>query len=78
MRVQGSPSDFLHEAVRAPGNWEIDAAWPRIAALVSSQETEKELLLAAHECSLQGAREKNRPFEQVQKGQAAGLRRRAL
>lgn len=34
-------------AVQAAGNWEIDAAWPHILALVKSSQTEKELLLAA-------------------------------
>jgi hypothetical protein len=39
--------DILYEAICAAGNWEIDAAWPHISALVSSEQTEKELLLAA-------------------------------
>ncbi len=38
--------DIHYEAVRAAGNWGINAAWPHIAALVTSEETEKELLLA--------------------------------
>jgi hypothetical protein len=41
--------DIHYEAVCAAGNWEIDAAWPHIAALITSQETEKDLLLAAIE-----------------------------
>lgn len=36
-----------YEAVRAAGNWEIDAAWSHIAALVRSRDTPKPLLLAA-------------------------------
>jgi hypothetical protein len=43
--------DIRYQAVRAAGNWEIDAAWPHIAALVTSEETEKELLLAAIEAA---------------------------
>jgi hypothetical protein len=39
--------DIHYHAVCAAGNWEIDAAWPHIAALVASEETEKELRLAA-------------------------------
>ena len=39
--------DIHHEAVLAAGNWEVDAAWPHVAALVTSRETEKPLLLAA-------------------------------
>ncbi len=41
--------DILYEAVCGAGNWEIDAAWPHIAAFVMSEETEKDLLLAAIE-----------------------------
>lgn len=39
--------DLRYEAVLAAGNWEVDAAWPHVAALVTSAETEKSLLLAA-------------------------------
>jgi uncharacterized protein (UPF0147 family) len=35
------------EAVRAAGNWQVDAAWPHIAALIGSEATEKSLLLEA-------------------------------
>lgn len=41
--------DIHYEAVRAAGNWEVDAAWPHVAALLTSRETEKPLLLAAIE-----------------------------
>jgi hypothetical protein len=41
--------NIVYEAVCGAGNWEIDAAWPHIAALVASEETEKDLLLAAIE-----------------------------
>ncbi len=39
--------DIHYEAVVAAGSWEVDAAWPHVAALVTSGETEKPLLLAA-------------------------------
>jgi len=39
--------DIHYEAVLAAGNWEVDAAWPHVAVLVTSEDTEKPLLLAA-------------------------------
>jgi hypothetical protein len=39
--------DVHYEAVIAAGNWEVDAAWSHVAALVTSAKTEKSLLLAA-------------------------------
>ena len=42
-------ADILYEAVCAAGNWEVDAAWSQIAALVTSGDTDKPLLLAAIE-----------------------------
>jgi hypothetical protein len=39
--------DIHYEAVIAAGNWEVDAAWAHVAALVTSGKTEKSLLLAA-------------------------------
>ena len=44
----GNP-EIHYEAVCAAGNWEVAAAWPHIAALVTSGETDKPLLLAAIE-----------------------------
>ena len=41
--------EIQYEAVCAAGNWEVDAAWSHIAALISSKDTEKYLLLAAIE-----------------------------
>lgn len=41
--------DIHYEAVCAAGNWEVDAAWPHVSALVTSRETDKRLLLAAIE-----------------------------
>lgn len=43
--------DTHYEAVSAAGNWQVDAAWPHIAALVTSEDTEKPLLLAAIEAA---------------------------
>jgi len=40
-------ADIHYEAVLAAGNWAVDAAWPRVAALVTAGDTEKRLLLAA-------------------------------
>jgi len=39
--------DIHYEAVCAAGTWEVDAAWSHIVALVTSEETEKSVLLAA-------------------------------
>ena len=41
--------DIHYQAVCAAGNWEVDAAWPHITALVTSGGTDKPLLLAAIE-----------------------------
>ena len=38
-----------YEAVSAAGEWEVDAAWPHISALLTSSSTSKDLLLAAIE-----------------------------
>jgi hypothetical protein len=43
--------DIHYQAVCAAGNWELDAAWPHIAALVTADKTDKPLLLAAIEAS---------------------------
>jgi hypothetical protein len=45
--LESQNANIRYRAVCAAGNWEIDAAWPHIAALVASEETEKELRLAA-------------------------------
>ena len=44
-------ADIHYQAVCAAGNWEVDAAWPHIAGLVTSADTEKSLLLAAIEAT---------------------------
>ena len=39
------------QAVCAAGNWALEAAWPQVAGLLGSKDTEKELLLAAIEAA---------------------------
>ena len=39
--------DIHYEAVLAAGNWAVEAAWPHVAALVTSGKTDKPVLLAA-------------------------------
>jgi HEAT repeat protein len=41
--------DIHYQAVCAAGNWEVDAAWSHIATLITAQDTDKYLLLAAIE-----------------------------
>jgi hypothetical protein len=43
--------DIVYEAVCGAGNWEIAAAWPHIAAIVASEDSEKDLLLAGIEAA---------------------------
>lgn len=43
--------DIQYQAVCAAGNWEVDAAWSHIAGLVTSEDTDKPLLLAAIEAA---------------------------
>jgi len=48
LHALGSKNPDIHyEAVVAAGNWELAAAWPHIAALITLHETDKDLLLAA-------------------------------
>lgn len=49
--LSGENPDIIYEAVCGAGNWEIKAAWPQIAAMVASEDTEKDLLLAAIEAA---------------------------
>ncbi len=47
-----SPNQSLqYNAVSAAGNWELDAAWPYVARLVTSADTDKPMLLAAIEAA---------------------------
>jgi hypothetical protein len=43
--------DIVYEAVCGAGNWEIDAAWPYISGFVTSEDTDRDLLLAAIEAA---------------------------
>jgi hypothetical protein len=43
--------NIRYHAVCAAGNWEIDEAWPHIARLLTSADTDKPLLLAAIEAA---------------------------
>ena len=45
--LQSDRPELHYEAVIAAGNFEVEAAWPYVSALVQSEETEKPLLLAA-------------------------------
>jgi hypothetical protein len=45
--LDSQSAEVHYEAVCAAGNWGVDAAWPHIAALVTSKRTDKPLLLAA-------------------------------
>ena len=50
MEALESPDPEIHfEAVKAAGDWELDAAWPHVLALVQDRATPKPLLLAAIE-----------------------------
>ena len=44
--------DIHYQAVCAAGNWEVDGAWEHIAGLLVSEKTEKELILAAIDASV--------------------------
>jgi hypothetical protein len=41
--------EVQYEAVCAAGTWAVDAAWPRVAGLVGSEDADKDLRLAAIE-----------------------------
>ncbi len=45
--LESENPDIHYEGVVAAGNWELNAAWPHVAALLNSAATEKSLLLAA-------------------------------
>ncbi|MFH1983179.1 MAG: HEAT repeat domain-containing protein [Pseudomonadota bacterium] len=50
--LEDDDPDIFYEAISAAGSWEVDAAWPRIVALVGDADTEKELRLAAIESAV--------------------------
>lgn len=45
--LESDNSDIRYEAVCAAGTWSVEAAWPHVAALVTSEVIDKPLLLAA-------------------------------
>jgi hypothetical protein len=47
--LKSTDTDIQYEAIRAAGNWEVDAAWPQIAALAGSSAAPKSLRIAAIE-----------------------------
>jgi hypothetical protein len=47
--LESENPDILYEAVNAAGSWELDTAWPRLTALLASEGTDKDVLLAAIE-----------------------------
>ena len=49
--LDSTDPEILYEAVCAAGNWELEAAWVRVAGFLESEDTEKELLLAAIEAA---------------------------
>ena len=42
-------AEIRRVAVSAVGTWDLEAAWPHVSALLSAQDTDRELLLAAIE-----------------------------
>ncbi|MFH0946244.1 MAG: HEAT repeat domain-containing protein [Planctomycetota bacterium] len=49
--LESEDEDLRYEAVCAAGSWELDAAWPYVADLVESSDTDKDMLLAAIEAA---------------------------
>ena len=45
--LESENPDIHYQAVRAAGDWQLDAAWPHVASLVASEEPDKFLLPAA-------------------------------
>jgi len=45
--LESADPEIRCQAVRAAGNWELDAAWSHVSRLVTSKDTNKTLLLAA-------------------------------
>ena len=44
--------NILYEAVCGAGNWGIDAAWPQIAAFITEEGTDKDILVASIESAV--------------------------
>jgi hypothetical protein len=49
--LESKNPDIHYQAICAAGNWVVDAAWSHIAGLVTSEDTDKALLLAAIEAA---------------------------
>jgi len=47
--LESEDPDMLYEAVSAAGSWHLDDAWPRLTALLASEETDRDVLFAAIE-----------------------------
>ncbi len=47
--LESEDPDMLYEAVSAAGNRHLDDAWPRLTALLDSDETDRDVLFAAIE-----------------------------
>ncbi len=45
--LESNNRNIHYQAVRAAGNWEVDAAWSHISGLVNAQVSDKQLLLAS-------------------------------
>jgi hypothetical protein len=45
--LESENRDVRYEAVLAAGTWEVDAAWPHVVAIITSEKRDKALLLAA-------------------------------
>jgi hypothetical protein len=45
--LESKNPDIHYQAVCAAGNWAVDAAWSHITGLVTSEDTDKPLILAA-------------------------------
>lgn len=50
--LEDPDAEIRRAAVAAAGNWEVDAAWPYVSALLTTQDTDKALLLAAVEAAV--------------------------
>lgn len=49
--LNNADSEIVYEAVRAAGNWEIEAAWPKIKKILLDGTAEKPVVLAAIEAA---------------------------
>jgi hypothetical protein len=47
--LESADPEIHYHAIRAAGNWEVEAAWPHVSALLAAPGTDKDLLIAAIE-----------------------------